>query len=201
MHLNEINPHNEVYWTHVSSDGSRLALIWKHGGIYMDTDIISIRPIPLTNFLAAEDNLYSSNGIFGCLPRHTFTWKSMEDFVQNYKGAVWGYQGPALFTRILKRFFCDKTGFKSKEDIMCGNITFTNPERFYPIPGPTWTRYFEVWDKYPTFNSSYGLHFFNFANKGAYTMVPGSKTLAEHLYQQYCPSTYGAVLRKDHTYQ
>ncbi|OCT78905.1 alpha-1,4-N-acetylglucosaminyltransferase [Xenopus laevis] len=196
----KVNPNKEVYWTHVSSDGSRLALIWKYGGIYMDTDIISICPVPLTNFLVAEAPRFSSNGVFGLSANHTFSWKSMEDFVQNYNGAVWGYQGPNLFTRILKKFFCDIPEFKSKEDIMCGNITFTNPDRFYPIRGPTWKRYFEVWDKNPTFNSSYGLHFFNFANKEHYTMVPGSKTLADHLYQQYCPSTYDAIIRHKSTY-
>ncbi|OCT81150.1 hypothetical protein XELAEV_18027963mg [Xenopus laevis] len=163
-----VNPSRETYWTHVSSDGSRLALIWKYGGIYMDTDIISIRPIPLTNFLAAESNLVSSNG-------------------------------PALFTRILKRFFCIIPGFKSTEDIRCGNMTFTNPDRFYPVRGESWKKYYEVWNEYPTFNSSFALHLFNFANKEHYTMVPGSKTLVDLLYQQYCPSTYGAVLRKNRT--
>ncbi|KAG8445548.1 hypothetical protein GDO86_010353 [Hymenochirus boettgeri] len=192
----KVNPDKEIHWIHVSSDGIRLALLWKFGGIYMDTDIISIRPIPLKNFLAAESALVSSNGVFGLCPSHAFAWKSMEDFVQNYNGAIWGHQGPALFTRILNKFFCTIPGFQSTEDVMCGNILFTNPVRFYPIPGPTWRRFYEVWDHLPAFNDSYALHLFNYANTEHFTMVPGSNSLVDRLYKQYCPFTYGLVLKK-----
>ncbi|XP_032888152.1 alpha-1,4-N-acetylglucosaminyltransferase-like [Amblyraja radiata] len=33
----------------VFTDGCRLALLWKYGGIYLDTYIISMRPMPFTN--------------------------------------------------------------------------------------------------------------------------------------------------------
>uniref|UniRef100_A0A8C5QUJ7 Alpha 1,4-glycosyltransferase domain-containing protein n=1 Tax=Leptobrachium leishanense TaxID=445787 RepID=A0A8C5QUJ7_9ANUR len=181
----------EQYWIHVSSDGCRLALIWKYGGIYMDSDIISIRPIPGHNFLAAQFPLESNNAIFGLSTHHEFPWVAMTDFVKNYKGAVWGHQGPQLFTRVLKNY-CDFSKFDGIEDIVCGNISFLNPQRFYPISYPQWRRYYEIWKSFPTFNDSYGLHLWNTMNKEQISMVPGDKTLVQHLYQEYCPTTYAA---------
>ncbi|XP_063297724.1 alpha-1,4-N-acetylglucosaminyltransferase-like [Pelobates fuscus] len=191
-----INSTLQLHWPHITADGCRLALIWKYGGIYMDTDIISIRSIPENNFLAAQFSQDSSNGIFGLSPHHNFTWSGMEDFVKNYNGAIWGHQGPQLFTRVLKKF-CDIPKFTAVEDVNCGNISFLHPQRFYPISYPNWRRYFQTWDKFPTFNDSYALHLWNKMNKEHRTMVPGSNTLVEHLYQQHCPTTYGALRRNE----
>ncbi|KAL1782749.1 alpha-1,4-N-acetylglucosaminyltransferase [Sigmodon hispidus] len=80
----KVNSSTEKHWLHVSSDASRLAIIWKYGGIYMDTDVISIRPIPEENFLAAQGTRYSSNGVFGFLPHHPFLWACMENFWRRY---------------------------------------------------------------------------------------------------------------------
>ncbi|XP_053315698.1 alpha-1,4-N-acetylglucosaminyltransferase-like [Spea bombifrons] len=138
----KIDPKKENYWTHVSADGCRVALIWKHGGIYMDSDFVSLRPIPYRSFLAAKSSELSSNGIFGLPPHHNFAWNCMEDFVQNYNGPVWGHQGPQLFSRVLRKF-CDPQ-IKGEEDIMCGNISFLNRQHFYPIPYPSWERYYQM---------------------------------------------------------
>ncbi|KAM8954435.1 alpha-1,4-N-acetylglucosaminyltransferase-like isoform 2-T2 [Pelodytes ibericus] len=192
----KVNPDLETHWIHVSSDGCRLALIWRYGGIYMDTDIISIRPIPDENFLAAESSRYSSNGVFGLSQNHTFTWKSMDNFVKNYNGEVWGHQGPYLFTHVLEQF-CILPEFERVEDIICGNISFLHPQRFYPIAYPSWALYYEVWEKLPTFNDSYALHLWNYMNSAHKTMVPGSNSLVDHLYQRFCPSTYGALVRNE----
>ncbi|XP_053316530.1 alpha-1,4-N-acetylglucosaminyltransferase-like [Spea bombifrons] len=195
----KIDPTRQKHWMHVSSDGCRLALIWKYGGIYMDTDIISVRPIPEKTFLAALYSQDSSNGVFGLPPRHNFTWTAMEDFVKNYNGAIWGQQGPQLFTRTLRKY-CVIPNFTAVEDIICGNISFLNPQRFYPIPYPSWRLYYKVWEKIPTFNDSYALHLWNYMNKDVMTMVPGSNTLVDNLYKQHCPITYGALLSNESIY-
>ncbi|OCT77278.1 alpha-1,4-N-acetylglucosaminyltransferase [Xenopus laevis] len=196
----KVNPKLEKYWTHVSSDGCRLALIWRHGGIYMDSDFLSMLPIPDLNFLAAKSSDFSSNGIFGLTTHHVFAWKAMENFVQNYKGAIWGYQGPKLFTRVLKQFCPVRPRFNSSGDVKCGSISFLNVKRFYPIPYESWRRYYEVNQNMPEFPSSYALHLWNFMNHGQKTMVPGSNTLIEHLYKQYCPSVYEALKRNESIY-
>ncbi|XP_074690617.1 alpha-1,4-N-acetylglucosaminyltransferase [Strix aluco] len=191
---NQVSVILEKNWVHVSSDASRLALIWKYGGIYMDTDVISIRPIPEESFLAAQKSRFSSNGIFGFPAHHKFIWDCMENFVLKYNGNIWGNQGPLLMTRMLKTI-CNLTDFKGTEDHSCQNISFLNPQRFYPIPYPAWHRYYRVWDKSPNFNHSYALHLWNFMNHNRKAVVAGSNTLAEKLYKAYCPTTYEDLIQ------
>ncbi|XP_075194843.1 alpha-1,4-N-acetylglucosaminyltransferase-like [Anomaloglossus baeobatrachus] len=197
----KIDPKKERWWYSNCSNGCRIALIWKYGGIYLDTDMISKRVIPIKDFLTAEVSKYSGSSVFGFSAHHYFPLKCMEDFVDKYNGRVWGQQGPRLFTRMLKTV-CDIPKFNRTEDIMCGNITFFNPKQFYPIFWDSWRKFYKVWDKKTTFNNSYALHLWNSLNKHTkYTMVPGSNTLVEHLYKEYCPSVYNAVLRNETTYQ
>ncbi|XP_010212002.1 PREDICTED: alpha-1,4-N-acetylglucosaminyltransferase [Tinamus guttatus] len=190
----EVNPEQEKNWVHISSDASRLALIWKYGGIYMDTDVISIRPIPEASFLAAQKSQFSSNGIFGFPSYHKFVWDCMNNFVLKYNGRIWGNQGPFLMTRMLKAI-CNLTDFVGLEDHRCHNISFLNPQRFYPIPYPAWKKYYEVWNKDPNFNHSYALHLWNFMNRNQKVVVAGSNTLAEKLYKTYCPTTYRDLIQ------
>ncbi|XP_029473162.1 alpha-1,4-N-acetylglucosaminyltransferase-like [Rhinatrema bivittatum] len=190
----KVNPVKESYWTHISSDGFRLAMIWKHGGIYMDTDIISMRPIQEVDFLAAPRSQNCSNGIFGFQRHYQYLWECMEDFVKNYNGAIWGQQGPRLLTRVLARQ-CELPVFKHVEDATCGNISILHPQRFYPIPYLAWRRYFEVWDPRGTFNNSYALHLWNFMNKDMKKVTAGSNTVAENLFIKYCPLTYEFIVK------
>ncbi|CAJ0964854.1 unnamed protein product [Ranitomeya imitator] len=194
-----VNPHREVFWTHVKSDACRFALMWKYGGIYMDTDVISIRRIPEDNFLAAETFSTTSSSVFGLSSYHTLTWEFMENFVQNYRGSKWGHQGPGVFTRVVNKH-CGVPKFIYIDHTKCANVSYFHPERFYPILYPSWKRYFEVWSKLPTFKNSFALHLWNYMNDEKETMVPRTNTLVEHLYQQYCPSTYDAILNSKATY-
>ncbi|XP_036917062.1 alpha-1,4-N-acetylglucosaminyltransferase [Sturnira hondurensis] len=185
----QINVSAQRNWLQVSSDASRLAIIWKYGGIYMDTDVISVRPIPEENFLAAQASRYASNGVFGFLPHHSFLWGCMENFVEHYNSHIWGNQGPDLMTRML-RLWCRLEDFQGVSDLRCSNLTFLHPQRFYPISFREWRRYYEVWDTDPIFNASYALHLWNHMNQEGRGVVRGSNTLAENLYQKHCPRTY-----------
>ncbi|XP_073481005.1 alpha-1,4-N-acetylglucosaminyltransferase-like isoform X2 [Aquarana catesbeiana] len=197
--FDKVNPEKEVYWTHVSSDACRFALMWKYGGIYMDADVISLHPIPQDHFLAAQDFTTTSSSVFGLSSHYQLAWRFMENFVENYRGEIWGHQGPGVFTRVVKKF-CGMPVFTSTDDVMCGNISYFHPQRFYPISYPAWRRYFAVWQNLPTFNDSYALHLWNFMNKEGKSMVTGSNTLVEHLYQKQCPITYGYILTNEKTH-
>uniref|UniRef100_H3B0R8 Alpha 1,4-glycosyltransferase domain-containing protein n=2 Tax=Latimeria chalumnae TaxID=7897 RepID=H3B0R8_LATCH len=192
----KVIPENEMYWTHVSSDASRLALIWKYGGIYLDSDVISMRPIPEENFLAAQSSRYSSNGVLGFREHHPFVWDSMKDFVENYDGNSWGHQGPELMTRMLNKLCTLPTFEGPQEDAACQNISFLQPNRFYPIPYSEWEKFFMVLDPFPDFNQSYALHLWNFMNNKGLKVEPGSNHLIEKLFIKYCPTTYRVLVQK-----
>ncbi|XP_027701114.1 alpha-1,4-N-acetylglucosaminyltransferase [Vombatus ursinus] len=190
----QINSSVEKNWIHISSDACRLAFIWRYGGIYMDTDIISIRPVPEDNFLAAQTSKFSSNGVFGFHHHHSFIWDCMENFIEHYNGKIWGNQGPGLMTRML-RLSCNLTDFREVKDLRCPNLSFLHPQRFYPIAYLKWKRYYEVWDIEPSFNDSYALHLWNYMNQEKKAVIRGSNTLAENLYRKYCPITYKNLIQ------
>ncbi|XP_018429539.1 PREDICTED: alpha-1,4-N-acetylglucosaminyltransferase-like [Nanorana parkeri] len=178
-----VDPKKEIYWTHVSADACRFAMIWKYGGIYMDTDVISLRPIPEDHFLATEGFTATSSGVFGLSSHYQLAWQFMENLVENYRGEILGHQGPGVFTRIVRKL-CGWPVFNSTDDVMGSNISYFHPQRFYPI------LYYEVWQNLPTLNNSYALNLWNYMNNKGISMVPGSNTLVEHIYQKYCPTTY-----------
>ncbi|KAM9299519.1 alpha-1,4-N-acetylglucosaminyltransferase-like [Gastrophryne carolinensis] len=194
----KVDPYKEVYWAHVSSDGCRLASIWKYGGIYMDSDVISLRPIPHDNFLSSEDKQQATNSVFGMAPFHPLIWQFMENFVENFRGEIWAHQGPNLFKRVMNKM-CGIPVFNTMDDMSCNKIPYLHHQRFYPIHYVSWRKYYEVWKKEPTFNSSYGLHLWNSMNKEGKSMMPGTNTLVEHIYQQQCPTTYDFIVRKKKT--
>ncbi|XP_040596116.1 alpha-1,4-N-acetylglucosaminyltransferase isoform X4 [Mesocricetus auratus] len=119
----KVNSSAEKHWLHVSSDASRLAIIWKYGGIYMDTDVISIRPIPEENFLAAEGSRHSSNGRFYPIPylhwrRYYEVWDSEPNFNDSYALHLWNFmnkegrtvvRGSNTLVENLYRKHCPKT--------------------------------------------------------------------------------------------
>ncbi|XP_032887408.1 alpha-1,4-N-acetylglucosaminyltransferase-like [Amblyraja radiata] len=190
----KVNPKEERYWLNVFADGCRFALLWKYGGIYLDTDIISMKSMPFGNFTCPENSDYISVGAIGFSHRyHPFLWNCMKDFVANYNGDIWGQQGPQLITRVMKRWCqIDNIGtFIGKE---CNNISLWITDRFYPIPWSAWEKYFAPWkmkDVEHIFSVSYGAHVWNFMNSSRKKkVIAGSGSLIEHFFQLYCPTTY-----------
>ncbi|XP_043940103.1 alpha-1,4-N-acetylglucosaminyltransferase-like [Protopterus annectens] len=188
----------ETHWIRITSDAYRLAIMWNSGGLYFDTDVITIKQVPIENIVVSESNEYVSSGVFGFHKHHPFVMECMKDFVQNYNGAIWGQQGPLLLTRVIKRA-CALPQFSKLQDFSCDakNLTFMHPTRFYPIDCSQWEKYFQVWEKIPDFSDSYGLHLWNYMNRNQIKkmIVPGSNTLVENLFIKYCPSTYDVLIK------
>ncbi|XP_043557633.1 alpha-1,4-N-acetylglucosaminyltransferase-like [Chiloscyllium plagiosum] len=195
----KVDPSKEEYWIHVLSDGCRLALLWKYGGIYLDTDTISLKPLEFQNFIVAQSANYASNGILGFNRSHPFLENCLTDFVEKYNGAVWGQQGPTLITKNLQKWcgtdLLDQ--FLNKE---CKGIGYVPNYLFYPIPHTDWKQYFEKyrWNNNndaveKEFSKSNAVHVWNFLSGRQKYDIKGSQSLIEYFYQKYCPSTYGTL--------
>ncbi|XP_043926796.1 alpha-1,4-N-acetylglucosaminyltransferase-like [Protopterus annectens] len=189
----KVNPSKEKYWTYVTSDAFRFALIWKYGGIYLDTDVISVNPVLEKNFLVGVPPQRISSAAFGFHRHYHFLWDCMKHFVSNYHGSIWGYQGPSLLTRMLKQK-CQIPAFQALQDDKCQNISLLHPTRFYPITYPGWKIFYQPFENFPNFNNSYGVHLWNYMNKENRTVVTGSNTLIENIYKKYCPDTYKNIV-------
>ncbi|XP_053441224.1 lactosylceramide 4-alpha-galactosyltransferase [Nycticebus coucang] len=185
--------HWEPYRLPVLSDASRIALMWKFGGIYLDTDFIVLRNLRnLTNALGIQSR-YVLNGAFLAFePQHVFMELCMHDFVAHYNGWIWGHQGPQLFTRVFKKWCAIRS---LQESRACRGVTTLPPEAFYPIPWQNWRKYFE--DISPKelvqlLNATYAVHVWNKKSQGTQFRAM-SRALLAQLHAHYCPTTHEAM--------
>ncbi|XP_060695535.1 lactosylceramide 4-alpha-galactosyltransferase-like [Hemiscyllium ocellatum] len=172
------------------ADACRLVLLWKYGGIYLDTDIIVLKNLlNLTNSLGREEQ-YLLNTAFLSFDRgHDFIGNCLKNFVEHFNGWIWGHQGPQLVTRVLKKW-CQKKSIAKIQQ--CKGVRMLPPEAFYPVRWQDWKKYFEVMSKSEVqklLKNSYAVHIWNKMSHG--TSFPmGSKVMIDQLSSVYCPISY-----------
>lgn len=113
----------------------RLALLYKFGGIYMDTDVIVLKTLTkLRNAIGAQ-SIDLENGNWSRLnnavlifdKNHPLLFKFIEEFALTFDGNKWGHNGPYLVSRVVSRV--NRTpGF---------DFTVLPPSAFYPV---NWSR-------------------------------------------------------------
>ncbi|NXN88408.1 A4GAT galactosyltransferase, partial [Bombycilla garrulus] len=181
--------HEEPHFLPVLSDACRIVLMWKFGGIYLDTDFIVLKNLQsLTNALGIQDAKELNGAFLSFEPKHTFMELCMQDFVQNYNGWVWGHQGPELLTRVFKKW-CSIQTIKS---MSCKGVRALAPEVVYPIPWQDWKKLFESVSALELQNllkNTYAVHIWNQLSHGTKLEIPSQALLAQ-LYSQFCPATY-----------
>ena len=96
------------FWYAHESDLIRLLVLYKWGGVYIDTDVILVRSFDnlKLNKLVWQD-LYGTrlnNGVMMFEKGHTFLRDCLKEFAETYRGDEWDYNGPGLLTRILDKW-------------------------------------------------------------------------------------------------
>ncbi|XP_057808111.1 uncharacterized protein At4g19900-like [Salvia miltiorrhiza] len=112
----------------------RLAVLYKYGGIYLDTDFIILKSLEgLRNSIGAQSvDLFGNwtrlnNAVLVFDRNHPLVYKFLEEFASNFDGNVWGHNGPYLVSRVVEKL--DRA-----EEF---NLTILPPMAFYPV---SWTR-------------------------------------------------------------
>ncbi|KAI8620848.1 hypothetical protein BC830DRAFT_1164215 [Chytriomyces sp. MP71] len=82
----------------------RLTVIYKRGGVYLDLDIISLSTLAVGEVLgrspAMQDKNAMNNAFLVFLASDEFVWGTMEEFVEEFNGNVWGKNGPEIIARV-----------------------------------------------------------------------------------------------------
>ncbi|MCL7034257.1 hypothetical protein MKW94_013467 [Papaver nudicaule] len=115
----------------------RLAVLYKFGGIYIDTDVLVLKNLSkLRNTIGAQTiDLQSRNWsrlnnvvlIFD--KKHPLLEKFIEEFALTFNGNRWGHNGPYLVSRVVSKLDANSNpGF---------NYTVLPPLAFYPVD---WSR-------------------------------------------------------------
>ncbi|XP_062914266.1 lactosylceramide 4-alpha-galactosyltransferase-like [Mobula hypostoma] len=186
----QLNTWWQPYLITTISDAARLAVIWKYGGIYLDTDIIVLKNLlNLTNSIGREQKYLVNTAFLAFNQHHDYIGRCLKDFVEHYNGWIWGHQGPQLVTRMLKKW-CQKNSVTKIQQ--CKGVKMLNPEAFYPIRWQDWKKYFEVVshsEAQELLKNSYGVHIWNKKSHGTRFQI-GSKVMIDQLSSVYCPLSY-----------
>lgn len=109
----------------------RLAVLYKYGGVYLDTDFIILKPLSgLRNSIGAQSMDMASkswtrlnNAVLVFDRNHPLLLKFMGEFACTFDGSRWGHNGPYLVSRVVARE--GKTpGY---------NLKVLPPMAFYPV--------------------------------------------------------------------
>lgn len=107
------------------SDSFRLVLLYRFGGIYLDTDVVSYRSFDgIGVSVGLEDPWVINNAVMSFTPRHSFVDQLMHNFVLRFRNDVWGWNGPRLLTRVWMKHFTN---------VAETDITLAGIDEFYPI--------------------------------------------------------------------
>ena len=93
------------------TDSFRLVLLYRFGGVYMDTDVISYRSLDgIGVTIGLEDPWVINNAVMSFPRGHAFVYQLMHDFVLRFRSDFWGWNGPRLITRVWMQHFVDAGG-------------------------------------------------------------------------------------------
>ncbi|KAK1563094.1 hypothetical protein Q3G72_022194 [Acer saccharum] len=109
----------------------RLAVLYKYGGVYLDTDFIILKSLKgLKNSIGAQSTDVVSgnwtrlnNAVLIFDMNHPLLLKFIEEFATTFDGNKWGHNGPYLVSRVVQRVE-NRPGF---------NFTVLPPSAFYPV--------------------------------------------------------------------
>ncbi|XVE62029.1 hypothetical protein DITRI_Ditri06bG0086200 [Diplodiscus trichospermus] len=125
-----MDPGSVPLFNHLS-DLIRLAVLYKYGGVYLDTDFIFLKDLSgLRNAIGAQSinqvtkkwtRLNGAVMIFDI--HHPVLLEFLKEYAMTFNGNRWGHNGPYLVSRVLERIR-DKAEY---------NITIFPPKAFYPV--------------------------------------------------------------------
>ncbi|KAK9159037.1 hypothetical protein Scep_005611 [Stephania cephalantha] len=143
MKEGKIDP-GEISFAQNLSDLLRIAVLYKYGGIYLDTDFIVLKKLSsLQNTIGAEimdaklKNWHQLNSALLIFDKgHPILFKFLEGYAHDFDGNKWGHNSPHLVTRVIK-----KMGPQERLDY---NITILSTFAFYPVD---WNKIVEFFHK------------------------------------------------------
>lgn len=110
----------------------RLALLYRYGGIYLDADVVVLRPLSdLRNTIGAQamndatgDWRRLNNAVMVFDRAHQLLHEFIAEFAAAFDGSKWGHNGPYLVSRVAARLRHRSPGLA---------FTVLPPRAFYPV--------------------------------------------------------------------
>jgi len=177
------------------SDTARLALLWKQGGLYLDTDVIVLKSFPEEFWeetsLGLQDFNQVNTAVISSKVRSDFLNLCMEMIAMHYAGDVWGAHGPLLLSNLLRRR-CRSPLLDDviNDTVTCRGVHVYPRDAFYPVVWMNWEELFS-----PSYNvserwrHSYSVHLWNRLTS-VNVATPGSGVPIDLAARHNCPMVY-----------
>jgi lactosylceramide 4-alpha-galactosyltransferase len=96
------------HWYTSFSNVYRLLVLWKLGGIYIDTDMLVTKPFrDLDRVVSYQDparRMLNNAVLVFKAPGNPYVWRCLVEISTNYSTALWGANGPSLVSRVWRRW-------------------------------------------------------------------------------------------------
>jgi lactosylceramide 4-alpha-galactosyltransferase len=194
------------YETAHLSDYLRILSLYKGGGLYLDLDILTLKPYNGTifhNFLvygsARMDHI--SNGAMHLEIGHWMSKEIMQVLAKEYDPESYIYHGPDAVGEVMKKFCGLKAG--NPDSNQCQDIEILTDTYFYPIPSIFSSVLFqEDGDQthegiLPNINKSFGLHWWNSLSQLHKPINMHSNQIITLLAREHCPITVSMAIHFD----
>ncbi|XP_076248960.1 lactosylceramide 4-alpha-galactosyltransferase-like [Calliopsis andreniformis] len=177
------------------SDILRYLTLWKYGGIYLDLDVVVTASLErLKNFAGAEDWDDVAAGVMGFdvspLGRRVIH-ACIRDLKKNFRGDIWGNNGPGVITRTLQKV-CSTKKTRDMTTTRCQGFKVFPPSAFYPVHYKKWKMYFETTDKNVTMKmveKAMAIHVWNKLSKSKEVRVDSDVPYAV-IARKHCPKVF-----------
>ena len=137
------------YWYSHQTDFIRLCTLYLYGGVYLDTDMYVIKPLPITlkNTVGYEDNMGTINGAIMIFDRKaSFIRTAFRYALEHYSRGTWGCVGPVLLSKLYK----ERDYNKQKKEVFYPYYFQDTPQCFNEVG--------EGLTNNPRFNKTYSIH-------------------------------------------
>ena len=184
------------------SDYMRMLTLSRGGGMYMDLDYVTLRPLEpyesLSNFFLIEsaDMKLLSNSVVHLQRGHRLISAIIERLVKYYRPDDYIWHGPSLVSNVMSKKCNVKRGQPKSND--CSDVRLLPHHFFHPVPTTHWQKAFrDADDAYidqlmaspqGDGGGSYGVHFWSGKSKDE-PLIFNSKQLYARLFATHCPRT------------
>lgn len=176
------------------SDFLRLFVLYKYGGIYLDTDFITLKSLDpiLPNFSVAETKYWVASAAMGFTTDGVIQ-QLVSEFMSTYNESIYAYNGPGLLTRFSQRICYTKATTNMTRD-NCFDFEVLPIKTFYPIGYDAYQPLFNnTWlnQTMDLVKDSYAMHAWN-GLIGNYHLKVGTKSAFGVMAEQNCPKVYAS---------
>ncbi|CAG9830874.1 unnamed protein product [Diabrotica balteata] len=181
-----------------ASDVLRYLTLWKYGGLYMDLDVIALKPVDdlKDNYAGIESSSVVASGVLNfdaAGEGHKLVERCLMDLKENFDGQMWSKNGPGVITRLLESL-CKANRTEDMLNNDCEGFTPYPSHTFYPVPWQKWKMYFEEESFGAVMNmtqNSFAIHAWNKLSEE--TKIPLTSNVP-YLYfaKKFCPKVVDA---------